>query len=647
MTQALMDGDVASRTMGRHARRVLANRLVELRGRMSRQRAGRLLGEKLGRGPLSAARIGNFEQANYHQSLPSERQLEALAEIYDGDNARVVAAELIELLHVSQSCQQTEALGSPTASAHAEQGTGTTKGAVLVVPPFWYGCADEVIASGFREELVTRLAKLLGVIVIEADPEPAEGESAGTTGVSRPTTFVGYELRGVATGRELDLRLVLDLRRMSDGMLLWSASQPFSPGGLAAAEAGVSKAMAEALALLPPPGIEPVKKPQHSHTDHASAYDFYLKGRGLLVTNAEPDFVTGLALLRMACKLAPDLADAHAWMGYALWRCYFAGWGADATTLQSALNSATYALELDHRCTAARMTLVRIYWDLGLHERGLAEGITAAHESPGCLDAALALSRALTNAGMAGLAFPITQRALCLDADNATAKKLLIWNHLLLRQHEEAIRAAQRYQQANGLDANTAWALTAALGWLGRIQEAEKVAQQALRFDSANFALWLLLGYARRLRGDTDGAQLAWRQGVATVTRRLATHQTNYRAMAWVANMQAGSGYRSEAIGALARIRIADPVNGYLHYRLAHVAAELGQTDEAILLLRTAIEAGFLSVQLMRCEQLCGLSRLVHLPEYQQVTELLERKVERLHAKYAPLLPHYASHPAE
>ncbi|MGH8903854.1 MAG: tetratricopeptide repeat protein [Egibacteraceae bacterium] len=493
---------------------------------------------------MSAARIGNFEQANYHQSLPSERQLEALAEIYDGGNARVVAAELVELLHASQSCQQTEALGSPTVTAHAEQGIGTTKDAVS------------------------------------------------------------------------------------------------SPAGLA---------IAEALALPPPPGIEPVKRSQHSHTNHASAYEFYLKGRGLLATNAEPDFVTGLALLRMACKLDPDLADAHAWMGYALWRCYFAGWGADATTLQSALNSATHALELDHGCTAARMTLVRIYWDLGLHERGLAEGITAAHESPGCLDAALALSRALTNAGMAGLALPITQRVLCLDADNATAKKLLIWNYLLLRQHEEAIRAAQRYQQANGLDANTAWALTAALGWLGRIQEAETVAQQALRFDSANFALWLLLGYTRRLRGDTDGAQLAWRQGVATVTRRLAAHQTNYRAMAWIANMQAGSGYRSEAIGTLARIRIADPINGYLHYRSAHVAAELGQADEAILLLRTAIEAGFLSVQLMCCEQLCGLSRLAHLSEYQQVTELLERKVERLYAKYTPLLPdkNYATRPAE
>jgi tetratricopeptide (TPR) repeat protein len=452
-----MNGDVPFSTRSREARRALADRLVKLRGSMSRQRAGRLFGERLGRGPLSAGRIGNFEQANYHQSLPSEHQLEALAEIYTGDNARAVADQLIGLLHEIRSCQQAEALSSTTRTQHSEQEIGTTKEVALT--------------------------KSRGITTIAADPQ------------------------------------VEDLRS--------------------------------------------------NHADHTGAHKFYLRGRELLASNTEPDFVTGLALLRRACDLDPNLADAHAWMGYALWRRYFAGWDADATTLQLALNSATQALELDARCTGARMTLVRIYWDLGLHGRGLAEGITAAHESPGGAEAELALSRALTNAGMAELALPITQRVLCSDADNATAKELLIWNHLLLRQHEEVIQAARCYQQTNGLDANTAWALTAALGWLGRIREAERVAEQALRCDSANFTLWLLLGYIKRLDEDTKGAQLAWRQGIATVTRRLATHVTNYRATAWIANMQAGIGWSSEAISALSRIRIAEPINGYLHYRLA------------------------------------------------------------------------------
>jgi len=73
-------------------------------------------------------------------------------------------------------------------------------------------------------------------------------------------------------------------------------------------------------------------------------------------------------------------------------------------------------------------------------------------------------------------------------------------------------------------------------------------------------------------------------------------------------------------------------------YRLAHTAAELGEHQQALTLLTRAVEAGFLSVQLLRHEQTCGLAALVTLPAYETVVTDLQRRVDDVRGKYLPLL---------
>lgn len=357
---------------------------------------------------------------------------------------------------------------------------------------------------------------------------------------------------------------------------------------------------------------------------------------GLLHANTEPDLVTALALLRRAQQLDPQLPEVHAWLAYGLWRRYFAGWDAASATLTTALHHAAFALELDDRCEAARMAMVRIYWDLGLHERAVAEGVAALHDRPSSVQATLTLARALNNAGLADLALPMTRRILHADPVNTPARKLLVWNHLMAGDPQRAIATARDFWPSGELDSNTAWAVTTALWRGGDLAGAVATAEAALARDDLNFTLWLLLGYVHRASRDEPTAQGVWRQGLEVLHRRQPLHRTNHRAAAWIANLAAACGDRAARM--FTSIQHAEPTNGYVAYRLAHVAGELGETERGLALLRRAVEAGFLSVQLLRHEQACGLGALSGSSDYELVLADLDQRVDDVRAKYLPLL---------
>lgn len=80
----------------------------------------------------------------------------------------------------------------------------------------------------------------------------------------------------------------------------------------------------------------------------------------------------------------------------------------------------------------------------------------------------------------------------------------------------------------------------------------------------------------------------------------------------WLANVAACMCHAERARAKIARLTEAEPHNGHLKYRLAHVLAELGDSEIAIRTLPEAIQDGFLSVQLLWHEErlVLGLNRL-------------------------------------
>jgi TolB-like protein/tetratricopeptide (TPR) repeat protein len=492
---------------------------------------------------------------------------------------------------------------------------------------------DQFLAAGLCDDLVARLAKLRSVLVIGPESTRPLVEAG------RTVTSIGEELnaKAVLTGslRQLSpdrLHLNLHLIEVATNVTIWSEVFDLPFADLGSVQTDVAGSVAQGLQLRLFPGEAGILSARS--TDVVKAYEFYLRGVGLVSTNQQRDVAVGLGMFSKAIELDDNFAEAHAFRGYALWRQYFSGWDADVATLHRALESIDRALSLDPACAAARLARIRVYWDLGKHEPALAEGLIVVRQQPASLDAILALARAYNNAGMAELAIPLTLRVLTSDPSNPAAKKLLIWNYLMTRDFSRSAARGDSYLEANPEDANTAWAVAMAHLQLREFDTTIRIVNRGLEADRFDFTLWLLLGYSHRQKGDEQAARKAWAKGAELVASRLGTTSMNHRVSAWLANLQAGSGAESDALATVRTVSGAAPENSYLQYRIAHAYAELGRPLEAIDALTAAIRNGFLSVQLLRTEEMCALGHLATDSRYETTLKNLYERLGKLRRKY-------------
>lgn len=356
-------------------------------------------------------------------------------------------------------------------------------------------------------------------------------------------------------------------------------------------------------------------------TDDERAYELFIRGYGLLGANDRREIETAQELLERAVGRNPRFARAIAARGYTRWRQYFAGWVTNAQALTNALRDVDAALDADPDSVFAHMTFIRTCWDLGWHEQALQAGKSIYERSPESLDATVAFARALTNAGLAQCALPLVDSVLAVDPTNPAALKLRAWCRLMIGDHAHVLKIAREYLAKHPTDANTRWAVALACQNVpGGGDEAIRIAGEALAADPVDVTLWVLLGYLYRMNGDAASARKVWSQGLERL-RAEAPDASNWRRKAWVANAEAAVGDSESALRTVQELSEADPENGYLRYRLGHVLAEMGHLGEAVRMIESAVRHGFLSVQLLRQEEVLALSRLRELDDYAGVVQ--------------------------
>lgn len=334
------------------------------------------------------------------------------------------------------------------------------------------------LVEGFRDHLVSRFSKMPGIVVVASVGSGTRAlRGPGLAGAAR-FQLLGKLVQLDPSRHSLSVQLVEVQAYPVPNAVRWAETFLVTDQELVSALTTISIQVAAALkAVLPEPDPQPVPG---TGPDPAS-YEHFLRAIGLLATNKEADLTSGLALLKSVVRTSPNFADGHALYGYASWRRYFAGWDGGTGALADARLHANEALHLDETCTWARMTLIRVLWDLGQHEQAVAEGIRAVADAPGHLEARLALARALHNAGMADLALPLTEEVLAVDSSNATAQKLRVWNLLMIRRLPDAAAIGTGYLSNHPGDSNTAWALAMAQALLGDTEAAARVAEQSIR----------------------------------------------------------------------------------------------------------------------------------------------------------------------
>jgi peptide deformylase len=144
-----------------------------------------------------------------------------------------------------------------------------------------------------------------------------------------------------------------------------------------------------------------------------------------------------------------------------------------------------------------------------------------------------------------------------------------------------------------------------------------------------------MLGYLHRLSDDEDAAVNAWSTALTHAGSDATVKGSNHRTRAWMANIQACLGDTSSALDAVDELLADDRENGYLRYRLGHVLAEAGRLDEAVQMLDSAVDRGFLSAQLWQQEEIFALSRVRERNDYAVVTQRLAGNVDRCRITYA------------
>lgn len=513
----------------------------------------------------------------------------------------------------------------------------------VAVPPFIAVVerADELrpVLEGFRNHVVSELSRLPATVVTTPDVErPPDRAPAGRSRYVFQGRAVPVDARHVS----LSLRLASSPSEEEDQTVVWARSFVLDSEHLVEAYATIPGQVADALGAT-------LERPAHERRANvgpdAESYESFLRASHLIETNRPPDLLTALALLRHVVETTPDFADGHALYGYALWRAYFSGWAfAEIDSLAEALKEARRALSLDPECSWGRMTLIRVYWDLGRHEEAIAEGVRAVQDAPGSGEARVALARALNNAGMAELALPLTDDVLALDPQNLTAQKLRVWNLLMADRLDEACQAGLAHSVAHPGDANTAWATTMALALTSDLPKAQAVAEQALSSDQSSPPLWLLLGYVQRRAGAVGNARRTWERGASMVQQMVGTDSRNLRARVIVGNMLACVGRDQDAGDVASAIEAEEPLNSYLLYRVAHIRAELTDHEAASALLERSMRSGFLSVQMLKCEEaLCAFAAVKDEARYRSVVRTLDARVGRLRDQYTPVLRTLAS----
>jgi tetratricopeptide (TPR) repeat protein len=260
---------------------------------------------------------------------------------------------------------------------------------------------------------------------------------------------------------------------------------------------------------------------------------------------------------------------------------------------------------------------------MGWHQRALQAGRTIYLNRPDSLDATITYSRALMNAGMAELALPLATAVLQEDPTHPSATKLRIWCDLLLGRHERAKEAGKPYLAAHQGDANTRWAVALASAHLPfGVEDAVRISLDALQADDSDLTVWLLLGYLHARRDDEIAARNAWAEGAARIEKDSVG--VNHRTIAWAANIYAAMRDVAATLNCVDYLIRNDGANGYIRYRLFHALAELGHVPAAVEMLDSAVTCGFMSLQLLRQEEILAPWRMRTHEPYRRVVTRLE-----------------------
>ena len=440
-----------------------------------------------------------------------------------------------------------DALAPPAEPARAENPKS------IAVLPFANMSTDrenEYFSDGIAEEIINALAQLPGLrIAARTSAFSFKGKNEDLRAIGEALN-VETVLEGSVRKSGNRVRITAQLINVADGYHLWSERYDRELTDVFAIQDEIATAIAAKLKVTL--GAEPgqlVRPP----TANLGAYEAFLKGRALVRARGRA-LLEATEWYERAIALDPDYAAPHAGLAYALLLQSFWGMVPPDATRTRAVASARRALELDAASVETHLAAAMVAmcferdWD-----RAGAEWATVHEIDPLQIEARL--SRAT------------------------------FWMTYVNGQYADAIDETREVAASDPLSAYAHSNAAMALGWVGRLREAEVEARRAVELDpSSTFAHWSLL-HALALDGKIDKTVSA----LASASARIGRHPWFLMALS-IAFARGGQPGSADAVyqelSGRAKFEYVQPTV------LAVAAAMCGRIDDSLRLFEEAVDLG-------------------------------------------------------
>jgi TolB-like protein len=379
--------------------------------------------------------------------------------------------------------------GAAASPAPAPRGlpAGGERRPVVAVLPFTNMSDDpeqEHFADGLTEDLITALSAWRWFPVIGRHSTFAYKGRSPTIAQVAQELGARYVVEGSVRRAGNRVRIAAQLIDAATGHHAWAQRYDRELTDIFAVQDEITERMVTA--IEPELGRAECRQASRKPPDNLDAWDLALRAQSHVHRFTAEDNREAFRLLEGALRLDPGSAFALGLLALCHYKDAILGFTDDrGRSLAETYGSAERAVALDGGDWLAHAMLgIARLWTQRDYDRALAEATRAAELNPSSTLARLFVSCVLEFGGRPAEAIPGLKAVLRLDPFSpllSFAHADLAISHLLLRELEEAVAAAEEGIRFNPANVRARQRLAAALGHLGRTGEAQEALGELLR----------------------------------------------------------------------------------------------------------------------------------------------------------------------